>query len=254
MGERTLRPSTKFVRTYSALMDLINDATHEICAILPIGEDCLQVSCMPKQDTEDSFITSSVVNAAFTTCYGRLHLYKYLEMVGERACYHDTDSVCYLAKPGYPDPPIGQHIGDLTDQIQDDYGPGSICIELVAGGCKNYAYKVAKGGDMNDIAVVIKVRGISLISSNEELLTFENLKSMVKNDAPSITVPLPSQIARLPGWRIVTRDSSKKWQVCLNKRRRVNKDETVPFGYMRESEWTQEDEELLEVLEELASS
>ena len=84
MGEKTLRSKTKFVFSYSEMLDIINDPTVEIRSLLPIGENCLQVSFMPKNDTEDSHVTSSLVNAAFTTCYGRHHLYRYLDMVGEK--------------------------------------------------------------------------------------------------------------------------------------------------------------------------
>ncbi|KAJ1518855.1 hypothetical protein ONE63_011531 [Megalurothrips usitatus] len=255
MGEKTLRALTKFVTTFSAWMALINDPKIEIRGILPIGEECLQVSYVPKEDSEDSLVTSSLVHAAFTTCYGRLHLYKYLDMVGGRALYHDTDSVCYLAKPGLPDPPIGRHLGDLTDQIQDDYGAGSFCFEFVSGGAKNYSYKIAVGGSLDNVKVVTKVRGISINSSNDDLLTFENLRDMVLSDHPiKRDIPLPSQIARLRGWRIVTRDTTKAWRVCLNKRRRVDKERTVPYGYVDTEDVADDDEEVLAALAQLADA
>ena len=163
-----------------------------------------------------------------------------------------TDSVAYLSMPGKPDPPIGQHLGELTDQISDDYGPGSICYEFCAGGAKNYACKVAIGGRMDNVKVCIKVRGITINSSNDDIITFDNLKSMVLNGNKARTVPFPHQIARLPGWRIVTRDTSKKWQVCLNKRRRIDKTNTVPYGYRLHDD--HEFDGLLEVLEQLANS
>lgn len=90
MGEKTLRSKTKFVNSYTQMMELLNDPTVEIRSMLPVGEECLQISYMPKEDDEASLVTTSLINAAFTTCYGRLHLYKYLDMVGERAIYHDT--------------------------------------------------------------------------------------------------------------------------------------------------------------------
>ncbi|XP_026281535.2 uncharacterized protein LOC113208654 [Frankliniella occidentalis] len=252
MGEKTLRGVTKFANSFTSMMEVINDPTLEIRSMLPLGEECLQINCMPKEDCEDSLRTSSLINAAFTTCYGRLHLYKYLDMVGERAIYHDTDSVCYLSVPHLPDPPLGTHLGELTDQISDDFGAGSFCFAFVAGGAKNYSYKVAVKGDMNNVKVVTKVRGIQLNGSNEDIITFENLKAMVLSDQKEKhIVPIPGQIARLPGWKIITRDTSKTWQVVLNKRRRVDKAKTEPYGYKA---WTAEDDDLLNVLEELALS
>jgi len=90
MGEKTLRAKTKFVTTYTEMMDIVNDATLEIRSMIPVGEECLQISCMPREDDEASLVTTSLVNAAFVTAYGRLHLLQFLEMVGERGIYHDT--------------------------------------------------------------------------------------------------------------------------------------------------------------------
>lgn len=93
MGEKTRRTKTKFVFSFTEMMSVLNDTTLEVRSMLPVGEECLQISCIDKEDHEASFVTTSIVNAAFTTCYGRLHLYKYLEMVEERAIYHDTGKI-----------------------------------------------------------------------------------------------------------------------------------------------------------------
>ena len=202
-------------------------------------------------------------------------LYDALDTVGERALYHDTgklkskfhvfqnfilikltsllyfpDSVCFVAKPGYPEPELGQYLGDLTDQLADDYGPDSFCTEFVSAGPKNYAYRVAVGGDLKNIKTVIKVRGISINSSCVDTVTFDNLKDMVLNNTPANTIHIPAQIVRLPGWRIVTRPSSKKWQVCLNKRRRIDQERTVPFGFTS-TMLDEDDFDLIDVLDDL---
>ncbi|XP_052128309.1 uncharacterized protein LOC127750506, partial [Frankliniella occidentalis] len=130
--------------------------TKEVRALVPLGDDCLQVNWMPVEDSEESLPTSSLVHAAFTTCLGRMQLYKYLDLVGKRALYHDTDSVCYISRPGELDLPLGTHLGDLTDQVEEELGPGSFITEIVCGGPKNYAFKAAKGGDTNNIHVTIK--------------------------------------------------------------------------------------------------
>lgn len=139
----------------------------------------------------------------------------------------------------------------MTDQLAEDYGENSFCTEFVSAGSKNYAYKVAVGGDLNNIKTVIKVRGISINSSCQDTVTFDTLKDMVLSDEhKQTTIHIPSQIARLPGWRIVTRPSSKKWQVCLNKRRRIDMERTVPFGF-RGTVLDDEDYEMLNVFEGL---
>ena len=161
-----------------------------------------------------------------------------------------TDSVCFLSKPGHPEPPTGQFLGDLTNQLEDDYGPGSFCTEFVSGGPKNYAYRVAVQGDLQKIKTVIKVRGITINSSCSDTITFERLKEMVLNNVGKTDVNIPSQIARLKGWKIVTRPTSKTWQVCLTKRRRIDTSVTTPYGFTG-SLLDNNDHELLDALEEL---
>ena len=248
-GERTLRSKCELIYTYGKLMQMISDNSIEVVNLLPLGEDCLQVSYKPIKDTEESLPTSSLLHAAFTTCFGRLQLYKYLNIVHQRALYHDTDSVAYISRPGEPDLPLGTHLGDLTDQVEEDYGPGSYIVEFAAGGPKNYAYKVAVGGDLNNIKVCIKVRGITINKSCDSLVTFDHLKAMVMGSKEHTIVPIPRQIARLPTWKIVTRATSKRWQAKNTKRRRIDVAHTVPHGYSAWADHPAEDQELLEAMD-----
>ncbi|KAK3917557.1 WD repeat-containing protein 41 [Frankliniella fusca] len=178
----------------------------------------------------------------------KLMLNSFWDVVKERALYHDTDSICYISRPGEPELPHGTHLGDLTDQIEEDYGPGSFITEFVAGGPKNYAFKVAVGGDVKQIKVCIKVGGVSINASCDQLVTFEQLKAMVMGEQKKTTDPIPRMIARLPTWKIVTRSGTKKWQAVNSKRRLVDAERTVPHGY---NAWEMEDEEDQEILEAL---
>ena len=247
-GEKTLRSKPIFIYNYGDLISIISDPTKKVSALLPLGENCLQVTLKDVEDSEESLPTSSLIHAAFTTCLGRIQLYKLLDVVKERAAYHDTDSVAWLSRPGLPDLPLGTHLGDLTDQVADDHGPGSFIIELAAGGPKNYGYVVAVGGDLNNLRTVIKVRGISINMSCKELVTYPNLKALVMGEMNPLNIPIPHQIARLPDWRIVTRSSSKKWQAVNTKRRRVDREHTVPHGYNAWTDEDLEDQEMLEIL------
>ena len=68
-----------------------------------------------------------------------MHLYAYLDRLGERALYCDTDSVIFVQKEG--EPPLigrGHYLGDMTSELK-----GSEFIsEFVSDGPKNYAYKL----------------------------------------------------------------------------------------------------------------
>lgn len=142
----------------------------------------------------------------------------------------------YISRPGESDLPIGSFLGELTDEIEEAYGPGSFIIEWVSAGPKQYSAKIAVGGDINNIVVMTKLRGITINASCSEIITFENMKAMVLEDAKPIKVSIPAQIARLPGWRIITRPATKIWQPVITKRFRVDKCNTIPLGYISDEE------------------
>ncbi|XP_052129261.1 uncharacterized protein LOC127750809 [Frankliniella occidentalis] len=91
-GEKTLRSKTEFIYDYSKLITIVTDPSKEVTGLLPLSDECLQVSWKPVEDSEESLPSSSLIHAAFTTCHGRLQLYQYLDVVRERALYTDTDS------------------------------------------------------------------------------------------------------------------------------------------------------------------
>lgn len=57
----------------------------------------------------------NVVIAEYTTAGTRLELYTYLESLGDRILYFDTDSIVYIERPGDPSPPTENFLGDMTD-------------------------------------------------------------------------------------------------------------------------------------------
>ncbi|KAK3928424.1 DNA polymerase [Frankliniella fusca] len=235
-GEKTLRSRTDLIYDPAKLKPLLTDPRKEVTGLLPLSEECIQVTWKPVEDSETSL----------PTFHYMLWEAPALQVFG---CVWPTSAG--LESQISP----SAHIwGDLTDQVEEDYGPGSFITEFVAGGPKNYAYKVAVGGDPTNIKVCIKVRGISINKSCDDLITFDNLKAMVMGNTKRLTVPIPHQIARLPGWKIVTRSTRKIWQAVNTKRRRVCVEHTVPFGY---NAWTmapEEDQDLLEVMDLLADA
>lgn len=102
------------------------------------GEQCIA----PPNKVDDVFI------AAFTTAYGRLKLYSYLEQLQERVLYYDTDSIIYVTKEGERRLDLGNYMGDLTELDGDSRK------EFAAAGPKSYAYQTCNN------KVVLRVKGI----------------------------------------------------------------------------------------------
>lgn len=59
----------------------------------PVNDDTMVVQWKEFTQQEKADPKSNVVLAAFTTAYARIRLYSYLDIVGDRVLYLDTDSV-----------------------------------------------------------------------------------------------------------------------------------------------------------------
>ncbi|KAJ8019010.1 putative DNA polymerase [Holothuria leucospilota] len=132
-GQREDLVKTEIVDEPSRLYDLMKayDET-EVKDVRFINDEVLEVHY---KDKENFNITNSRVNvviAAFTTCHARLRLYDLIDQLNDRVLYFDTDSVIYIARPGEWDPPTGDYLGDLTNEISPK--DGSFIRSFVTGG------------------------------------------------------------------------------------------------------------------------
>lgn len=82
-------------------------ASNNIAAI----QWCYKKECAPHD------VKTNVFLATFTTAYARLHLYEQLDKLGERVLYYDTDSIIFI--DGEDNPELGDHLGDLTNELDD---------------------------------------------------------------------------------------------------------------------------------------
>lgn len=67
-----------------------------------------------EQDT-----STNIFIASFTTAWARLKLYSEMDKLGDSVLYHDTDSIIY-ASNGVNDPPLGNFLGEFTDELDGD--------------------------------------------------------------------------------------------------------------------------------------
>ena len=116
-----------------------------------VNDETVEVHYKNNEEFEEQNNKVNIVIAAFTTAYARLKLYDLLDLLQERILYYDTDSVVFVHEPGKPEPPMGDYLGDLTDELDGDY-----ITTFVSGGPKNYAYVT------NNNKSVTKIRGITL--------------------------------------------------------------------------------------------
>ena len=155
--------------------------------------------------------------AAFTTCHARLRLYHHLKTVGQRALYYDTDSVIYKWQPGQTEIPLGDYLGEMTDELEG----GDFIVDFTSAGPKNYGYRTHQG------KVCCKVRGFSLNNTRgSQQLNYEvmraNLLAEMQNpvdERREIAVVNPHFFTRDPVSKdIHVKPRTKQYGVVFDKR------------------------------------
>ncbi|XP_020296498.1 uncharacterized protein LOC109861322, partial [Pseudomyrmex gracilis] len=234
-GQRSNLPSTEVVKLQERLVSLLSSPEHEVTDILPVNDEVIYVLW---QMRDEAVIPSSITNviiAAYTTAQARLKLYEYLERLGERVLYYNTDSCIYVSsgEPGEYEPRTGNFLGNMTDELEG-YGRGSYIESFVSGGPKFHAYVVRTldGGARE----VCKIKGITLNSATSRIINFNSVRELLmrrERKVENVSINLHFRaICRTAFHEVVTRDESKICSPVLLKRRFIDERRSVPYGYL----------------------
>ena len=149
-------------------------------------------------------------------------------------CFH-LDSIIYLTREGdVYEIPLGCFLGDMTDEIAKDYGPGAILTEVVSTGSKSYGYR-GVNEDGTEFCT-IKSKGFPYSHETSLLVTFDTMIERVDLGMNGIfdKILIPDRgIRRCRDHTVVTRDTSKQFGFTENKRMMPASDSYImyPFGY-----------------------
>ena len=156
----------------------------------------------------------------FTLSHAKL--YFVLELLQQRVLYFDTDSIIYTSKPGEWNPPLGDYLGELTNELDDD----DYITTFVSWGPKNYSYQTKNG------KTVCKVRGFTLNYRGSQNLNFAAMCSQTCNpNGEPIYLENPHFIKRdAKTITIHTIKLKKKYNLVYDKRV-VQGFNTFPYGY-----------------------
>lgn len=212
----------------------VYDPTNLIHSIVFINENLVQVTFSKKEEFVDVQSNTNPVIAAYTTAQARLKLYSYIEKLGNRVLYFDTDSIIYVSKLNKVEYeiPIGWSLGEMTDEL-NQFGDGAYITEFVSGGPKNYAFCVFCP-ESKKYHYRIKVRGITLSSATAKRVNFYSLRKMVhkfvqnKNSQINVTM---QHIGRTSERKVVTSTRSKVFRVVYDKRIVKPDFYTYPYGW-----------------------
>ena len=225
-AQRSNLTKTKIVTEPKEFFDYLYSPEFQVSDARLVNDETVEVHYSNVGDFAEQNNKVNIVIAAFTTAYARLKLYDLLDLLQERVLYYDTDSVIYVHEPGKPDPPLGNYLGDLTDELNGDY-----ITSFISGGPKNYAYVTKKGKSET------KIRGITLDYATTGKLNPGVMRGLVHLHAnchteAKVTVDIPFNITRdKKGKNIITKRMKKDYRVVYNKRVITENYETLPYGY-----------------------
>ena len=223
-GQQTNKEKWTYINDPAEYIRMMTDDTKTIMDISFVNEENIALRWKHKTEFATVSTNTNVVIACYTTAQARLHLYSLLEQLGDRALYMDTDSVVYLHEPDAYNPPLGEYLGQLKDELD-----GDTIKTFVSAGPKNYAYQTAQG------ETVCKIRGFTLNTRNGKLLNFDTMKRLVTSTKEQqqeiVTVVDPHKIVRQNG-TLYTKSQKKDYRLVYDKRIIGPNYVTYPYGWI----------------------
>ena len=220
-------PQTARVTEPKELFKYLDSDQYEVSEALMANDETVELQYTNKDEFVEEKGKVNIVIAAFTTTYARLKLYDLLDLLQERVLYYDTDSVIYVHEPSKPDPPLGDYLGDLTDELD----AGGYITTFISGGPKNYAYNTNNG------KAETKIRGITLNYDATKKINMDVMRHLVDSrvnghNEEKVTVVNPYKITRDKKEKnIVTKKMKKDYRIVYNKRVITENYGTLPYGY-----------------------
>ena len=125
--------NTQIVSDAAEFLMILSSTDKEIIDWHILSEDLIQVDRKYARVLLGENEMTKVFWAVFTAAHTRLRLYNVLYRLRKNVLYFDPDSVGYVMKVGEDEPPVGDFLGDLTDELH-----GKHIVEFVSAGPKNY--------------------------------------------------------------------------------------------------------------------
>ena len=172
-GERQNKPKTVTITQPCQLYPYLFLSNFSLKNLRICTDDVLEAVFTEVEDNVVPSVKTNIFIACFTTAWARLKLYEALDVIQENVLYYDTDSIIYRWKPNGPELPLGQYLGQFTNELDD---PSDYITEFISGGAKNYGY-VTKHGKTE-----CKVRGFTLNARGKEVLNFETMKKNILSE------------------------------------------------------------------------
>jgi hypothetical protein len=234
LGEGALRRQTTLIFDPQELYRFLATPGVKVTSLLFVKDQAVWISWLHTgEEHAPNLKDAHVVIASYVTAGARIHLYRYLDTLQDKALYCDTDSVICIQPRG--DPSLIETRDSLGD-MSSELAPGHHIREFVCAGPKKYAYMTVDPAT-SEQRTVCKVRGITLNYSASQLVNFESIKNMVlkRGNEETLTMRTEKQIKRKwdsEGVHVITEPAEKIYRVSFLKPKRMHNNSSVPFGYV----------------------
>ena len=234
-AQRANQPVTKVCKNFSEFYEIVNNDKNEILGDQMI-EDMLLMNYRLVSDEMANPRNTCVAVASFVTSWARLKLFDEITKIHSSnpgsVLYFDTDSVIFIHKDNKYKPNISNFLGEMSDEIKDQYGVGTYISEFYSTGPKVYAMNVVKP-DGSEVKT-FKAKGLTQSIEANKTMNFNLIKEKALNTANSIeneNTFIPQQQFRCDvKHNVTTRNFEKKFNVTSNKRRIIGNN-TLPYGW-----------------------
>jgi hypothetical protein len=229
------------VKDYNEAWKLLTNPNIEILGELEIN-DMLIFNYRLIDDIKARPGNTSVAIASFVTSYARLKLYEEMEKIENDSpgsvIYHDTDSIVFVWNPSQHinrqpyKPKVGNFLGEMTDEIIEEFGADSKMTEFATLGPKTYAFKVKKAD--GTVVTKMKTKGATQTVEACDVLNFGLFKehaTLMIDGTRADPVMVPQQQFRANKFHYVkTLKMDKRFQATSDKRRIIG-NSTLPYGF-----------------------
>jgi hypothetical protein len=132
LKDRPNRPQTKLISDPQELYRFLAAADIEVCSMQFASENVVRIAWRyADADSVPNLPHNNDVIGSFVTAGARIHLYGYLDRLGDRALYCDTDSVIYVHPKNQPSlVETGDRLGAMTSELP----PNNQIVEFVSAG------------------------------------------------------------------------------------------------------------------------
>ena len=131
---------TEIIKNCQEYFKIVNDERKEMKGELMINDDTLLVNWKFSDETNCNLSDNNLAVASFVTAYARIELYRLLDKIENirpgSVFYFDTDSVIFVLKQTDETIPTGEFLGELKNEITDEYGEEAFITKVTAIGPK----------------------------------------------------------------------------------------------------------------------